>query len=163
MGGFSVKKINIKRSLPEWLINAELSIKREFLSAFQGGDGSRLSYQKNGANCKPNLGITVQTTHNDYLNDTVDYITQIISMFKEFGIDCRLNTNKVNDEKTKVCVAFNKNTENLIRYADIINYSYCEEKRRTSAPVIEHLKIRGYNKEQREKSYKYILVFMCEL
>ena len=157
MGGFSGKKINIKRSLPEWLINAELSIKREFLSAFQGGDGSRLSYQKNGANCKPNLGITVQTTHNDYLNDTVDYITQIISMFKEFGIDCRLNTNKVNDEKTKVCIAFNRNTENLIRYADIINYSYCEEKRRTSAPVIEHLKIRGYNKEQREKSYKYII------
>jgi len=157
MGGFSGKKINIKRSLPEWLINAELSVKREFLSGFQGGDGSRLSYQKNGENCKPNLGITIQTTHNDYLNDTIEYITQIITMFKEFNIDCRLNTTKAGDEKTKVCVVFNKNTENLIKYADIINYSYCEEKRRTSAPVIEHLKIRGHNKIQREINYQFII------
>jgi DNA-directed RNA polymerase beta subunit/intein/homing endonuclease len=157
MGGFSGKKINIKRSLPEWLINAELSVKREFLSGFQGGDGSRLSYQKNGENCKPNLGITIQTTHNDYLNDTIEYITQIITMFKEFNIDCRLKTTKAGDEKTKVCVVFNKNTENLIKYADIINYSYCEEKRRTSAPVIEHLKIRGHNKIQREINYQFII------
>ena len=157
MGGFSGKKINIKRSLPEWLINAELSVKREFLSAFQGGDGSRLSYQKNGEKRKPNLGITIQTTHNDYLNDTIEYINQIITLFKEFDIDCRLKTTKVNEEKTKVCIVFNKNTENLIRYADIISYSYCEEKRRTSAPIIEHLKIRGHNKIQRDMNYKYIV------
>jgi DNA-directed RNA polymerase beta subunit/intein/homing endonuclease len=157
VGGFSGKKINVKRSLPEWLINAELSVKREFLSAFQGGDGSRLSYQKNGEKCKPNLGITIQTTHNDYLNDTIEYINQIITLFKEFDIDCRLKTTKVNEEKTKVCIVFNKNTENLIRYADIISYSYCEEKRRTSAPIIEHLKIRGYNKIQRDMNYKYIV------
>jgi DNA-directed RNA polymerase beta subunit/intein/homing endonuclease len=157
MGGFSGKKINVKRSLPEWLINAELSVKREFLSAFQGGDGSRLSYQKNGEKSKPNLGITIQTTHNDYLNDTIEYINQIITLFKEFDIDCRLKTTKVNEEKTKVCIVFNKNTENLIRYADIISYSYCEEKRRTSAPIIEHLKIRGHNKIRRDMNYKYIV------
>jgi DNA-directed RNA polymerase beta subunit/intein/homing endonuclease len=157
MGGFVGKKTNIKRNLPDWLINAELSIKREFLSAFQGGDGSRLSYQKNGDTFKPNLGITIQTTHNNYLNDTIEYMTQVVNMFKEFNISCRLNTNPVDDLKTRVCIVFEKSTDNLIRYADIINYTYCEEKRRASAPIIEHLKIRGFNKIQRDNSYQYVI------
>jgi DNA-directed RNA polymerase beta subunit len=157
MGGFVGKKTNMPRALPEWLINAELSIKREFLSAFQGGDGSRLSYQKNDKTFKPSLGITFQTTHNDYLNETTQYMLQIIDLFTELGIKCHLNTNKLHDSKTKVSIVFEKSTENLIRYSDYISYSYCEEKRRTSAPIIEHLKIRGYNKIQRDSEYQYII------
>jgi hypothetical protein len=98
--------------------------------------------------------MTIQTTHNDYLNDTVGYMNQIITMFAEFNINCRLNTKKIDDIKTSVFICFNKNTENLIRYADVINYTYCEEKRRASAPIIEHLKIIGYNKLQRDINYQ---------
>jgi DNA-directed RNA polymerase beta subunit/intein/homing endonuclease len=157
MGALVGHKTNISRKLPDWLITAELSIKREFLSAFQGGDGSRLSYQKNDKTYKPNIGITFQTTHNDYLNDTVEYITQIIKMFEELNIHCRINTTKINDTKTKVCIVFEKSTENLVRYSDYIHYCYCEEKRRTSAPIIEHLKIREFNKLQRDINYQYII------
>jgi DNA-directed RNA polymerase beta subunit len=157
MGGFVGKKTNSIRKIPEWLVNAELSIKREFLSAFQGGDGSRLSYQKNGKTYKPNVGITFQTTTNEYLGETVAYMKQIVSMFAEFDILCRLKETNVNDTKTKVCIVFEKSTENLARYADVINYTYCEEKRRTSAPVIEHLKIRAFNKTERADSVQYIL------
>ena len=157
LGGFVGKKTNMKREIPEWLLNAEVSVKREFLSAFQGGDGSRLSYQKSDKTRKPCLGITGQTTHNDYLDDTVKYMTQIVTMFNELSIDCHISTNIVNDVKTKVCIVFNKSTENLVKYADLINYTYCEEKRRTSAPVIEHLKMKEYNKKQRDEHYDYII------
>jgi intein/homing endonuclease len=146
MGGFVGKKTNMKRSLPNWLINAEPSVKREFLSAFQGGDGSKLAYQKNGKTFKPSLGITSQTTQNDYLSDTIEYMTQIVSMFQDFSISCRLNTSKVDELKTRVYIVFEKSTENLERYSELINYTYCEEKRRKSSPVIEHLKIRAFNK-----------------
>ena len=107
----------MKRIIPEWLVNAELSVKREFLSAFQGGDGSRLSYQKNCGNkygWTPYLGITYQTTHNDYLNDTTEYIRQIINMFTEFCISCRIKIVKVCDEKSKVGIVFSKSTEKNI-------------------------------------------------
>ncbi len=157
MGAFVGSKVNTERKLPTWLINAELAVKREFLSGFQGGDGSRLSYQKNANTYKPNLGITIQTTHNDYLDTTINYITQIINMFNEFGILCRLNTTPVNETKTKVCIVFEKSCENLLQYANTINYAYCEEKRRVSASIIEHLKIRQRNKEQRNVSYQYIV------
>ena len=157
LGGFVGKKTNMQRALPEWLVNSELSIKREFLSAFQGGDGSRLSYQKNDKSWKPHIGITFQTTSNEYLNDTVNYMTQIVNMFIEFGIKSNIKNTKVDENKTKVCIVFENSSENLARYADIINYTYCEEKRRVSAPMIEHLKIKEFNKKRRDEHYQFII------
>ena len=157
MGGLVGNKTNSKRSLPEWLLNAELSIKREFLSGFQGGDGSRLSYQKNGDTFRPNLGYTFQTTSNVYLKEALEYMTQITIMFKELNIVCNLKIIKVDELKTKVYLQFEKSAENLLRYANMIHYSYCEEKRRTSSPIVEHLKIKEYNKKQRDGHYQYVI------
>jgi intein/homing endonuclease len=157
MGAFCGSKVNMERKIPTWLINAEMSIKREFLSSFQGGDGSRFSYQKNADTFKPNIGITTQTTHNDFLVATTEYMSQIQKMFEEFQIICRLKNTVVEETKTKVCIVFEKSCENLIKYADTINYTYCEEKRRVSAPIIEHLKIRERTKVLRDESVKYII------
>ena len=157
LGGFVGKKTNMSRKIPDWLVNAELSIKREFLSAFQGGDGSRLSYNKNANTWKPNIGRTYQTTHNEFLQDTNAYMTQISNMFKELGINNNIALTIVDENKTKVGIVFDTSSENLAKYADIINYTYCEEKRRKSSPAIEHLKIKEYNKIIRESNYQYII------
>ena len=157
LGGFSGKKTNRERSIPGWLTGAELSVKREFLSAFQGGDGSRLSYQKNERTYKPHLGITYQTTTNEYLQDTIKYITQIVDMFREFEINSAVKTTPVGETKSKVCIVFENSSENLVKYADVIHYAYCEEKRRTSAPVVEHLKMKEFNKTRRDHHYQYII------
>jgi DNA-directed RNA polymerase beta subunit len=140
------KKTNRIRNLPLWLVDSDLSIKREFLSAFQGGNGSCLSYQKNAQICKPFLGITCKTTHNTFLNDTIEYMTEIKKLFTDLGIQCQLNNKKMSDDKTIVYISFKKSINNLTRYADVITYTYCDEKRKKSAPIIEHLKIRSYNK-----------------
>ena len=158
LGGFCGNKTDMKRCLPEWLVNAELSIKREFLSAFQGGDGSRMSYQTNKNAWRPTLGITSQSTCNEFLDDTVYYMEQIVKMFKEFDITCKVRNIQIKEEKkTQVCLAFETGVENLSRYVDIINYTYCEEKRRVSAEAIEHIKIRAFHKQQRDKDYQYVL------
>jgi DNA-directed RNA polymerase beta subunit/intein/homing endonuclease len=100
----------------QWLVNAELSIKREYLSAFQG--------------CNETVyGETI-------IDSNIHNVTQIINMFKEFNINCFIEDNKLIIEKT---------TDNLIRYSDIINYTYCDEKRRKSSSIIEQLKIKKYN------------------
>jgi DNA-directed RNA polymerase beta subunit/intein/homing endonuclease len=159
IGGIVGKKTACSRHVPEWLMNSELSVKREYLSAFQGGDGSRLLYQKNGKTYKPSIGYTFQTTSIEYLDETVHYMNQISKLFKQLGIDSFVKVNKVDEDnnKKKVCIVFNKSTENLVNYADVINYTYCEEKRRTSSPIIEHLKIRENNKKQRDELYKFVL------
>jgi len=160
LGGFCGRKTNMGRCLPDWLINAELSIKREFLSAFQGSDGCRLSYQKNktGNTWKIHMGYTRQTTYEEYLSETIKYMEQIANMFKEFDINCQVTTSKINDEpKCVVSIAFDNSAGNLERYADIINYTYCEDKRRASAAAIEHVKIRAFNQRMRDKQYNYII------
>jgi len=146
LGGFSGKKTNRERSIPAWLTSAELSVKREFLSAFQGGDGSRLSYQSKNKRFTPRISVTCQTTDNEYLQDTIHYMTQIINMFQEFGIQSNINTVDAGENKTRVCIVFDNSSENLEKYADTINYTYCDEKRRASAPVVEHLKTKEFLK-----------------
>ena len=158
LGGFVGKKTCMKREVPEWLIHAESSIKREFLSGFQGGDGSKISYQQNIDTYKISLGITCQTTHNVFLDDTIHYMTQIVEMFKEFNINCHLcQIAVVDEEKSRVWISFENTSENLVRYADLIHYAYCEEKRRKSAAAIEHLKIREFNQKERNLKYDYII------
>ena len=157
MGGIIGKKTEAVRVIPQWLTNAELSIKREFISAFQGGDGSRLSYQKNDKTWKPHIGITFQTTHNEYLESTVKYMTQIANMFIDFGIKSNIKTSIVDETKSKVCIVFENSSENLAKYSDTINYTYCEEKRKASAPIVEHLKIKEFNKIKRDLNYKYVI------
>jgi len=160
LGGFCGKKTNMKRRVPDWLLNAESSIKREFLSGFQGGDGSRLSYQKNKhANTwKIHMGYTSQVTYDAFLEDTIIYMEQIAQMFQELNIKCSVKTSEYKDEdRTQVSIVFDTGAENLSRYVDIINYTYCEEKRRASAAAIEHVKIRAFNKQMRDKDYQYIL------
>lgn len=157
MGGFLGKKTNMSRSLPEWLMKSELSIKREFLSAFQGGDGCRISCQKNANNWKPNIGRTFQTTHNEFLEDTIKLMEQTSELFDEFGIKTNIQQCIIDDNKTKVCLVFENTSENLVKYADVINYTYCEEKRRASAAIIEYLKIKEFNKITRDNNYKYII------
>ena len=157
MGGFAGDKVNFLKYVPDWLKNSEQSIKREFLSAFQGGDGSRLSYQKNKDAWKPHLGITMQTTTDKLIKETTNYLQDISNLFLEFDVVCSVKTTKNEPSKTIVYLLFNNNSENLLNYANTIGYRYCEEKRRTSAPIIEHLKIREFNKTNRDIKYKYII------
>lgn len=163
MGALVGVKKNIKRSIPDWLILAEASVKREFLSGFQGGSGNRLSYLTEYKPIAPEtkkqkykLGITYQTTSNEFLENTVEYMNQIMSMFRELGIECSLKIKSLNPDKmkTKVGIQFEKSIRNLARYADVIQYTYCEEKRRVSAPVIEYMKIKLQNKKIQKSEKK---------
>jgi DNA-directed RNA polymerase beta subunit len=85
-------------------------------------------------------------------------MTQIMEMFKEFNIQCHVNQIAVIDEdKSRVWIAFSNASENLARYVNVIHYAYCEEKRRKSAPAIEHLKIREFNQKEGDLKYDYII------
>lgn len=117
MGGIMENTI---RTVPEWLVNAELSIKREFLSAFQGVLESDCT----------NLPTAMISS--------VTFMKQLVVMFEELGIK-----SFVNDPSEHVLL-FEPSRENMIRYYDYINYTYGEEKRRKSTIFIEELKIMGH-------------------
>jgi DNA-directed RNA polymerase beta subunit len=157
LGGFALQEnTNMVRSLPQWLANAEKSVKREFLSACQGVYGSPLSYEKNENIWKYTIGmLTFQRTPTRYLEDSVCYVNQIIKLFNEFEIECEINIGNIDDETTNVGIDFEKSSANLLRCGEFINYTYCEKKRRLSAPIVEHLKIIEFAKIRRDQYYKY--------
>ncbi len=146
LGGFVGNKINMTRYIPDWLINAELSIQREFLSGFQGGDGCSLSYDLNEeTGWKFKLDNTCQTTTEKYLNDTIKYMEQILNIFQSFKLEVNLRTKKIDNNKFVVCIQFCANHYNLSKYAKQIYYAYCDKKRRESAYVVELLRIKNIN------------------
>jgi len=116
-----------KNVIPEWLINAELSIKREFLSGFQGANGCRITFYV----LKPYLGVSYCLTEG--------LAIQIVQMFQNLGIKSSI---KQREFKTKMCVCIDNSIDNLAKYVDTIYYAYCEEKRVKSAFAIEDIKIK---------------------
>jgi DNA-directed RNA polymerase beta subunit/intein/homing endonuclease len=159
LGGFVGRKTTMKRVVPDWIMNGNKLIKREYLSAFQGGDGSKITYQKNISSKTFKIAInpTNQTTIDKYLDDTVKYMTQISSLFTEFSIVNKVLVRDLGIENKKVVgIHFENTCENILTYANIIGYRYCEEKRRKTAPVIEHLKIREHNQQVRHDKYELV-------
>jgi DNA-directed RNA polymerase beta subunit/intein/homing endonuclease len=156
VGGFVGKKTNMSRQIPDWIMNGNKLIKREFLSAFQGGDGSKVSYQSNETvnTFKIAIGRTSQTTSKEYEQETIKYMNQISTLFSEFDIGTHVAVKDSKDDSKKVIeIVFQQNAENILKYVNIIGYRYCEEKRRKSASVIEHLKIRECIQNDRKSKY----------
>jgi DNA-directed RNA polymerase beta subunit/intein/homing endonuclease len=111
-----------ERIVPDWLMNAELSVKREFLSGIQ---------------CNPHdwsfqVGVIIEP----HIEGSMTYMNQLVCMFSELGISSTVEMKSV----TQFYVEIEKSPENLVKYADVIHYAYCNEKRKASAPSIEMLK-----------------------
>jgi len=150
----SVESFNI---LPRWLLNAELSVKREFLSSFQSANGGRILFKD--LNIEPinilsifNIfGGGITKAKNENFNDgrhfgvsckegkELFYINlhrNITQMFNELNI----RTSSANLSNSSYEIHFENDIENVNRYIDVMNYTYCEKKRRDMAPVIEYIK-----------------------
>ena len=133
LGGLVGDKTNMKRIIPEWITEGNKLIKREYLSAFQGGYGSKIYYQMNGTTFKISMGITSQITTPEFEDHTIKYMYQISNMFKDFDINTKVNIKEgIGKDKKIIDLSFEKTTDNIVKYADWIGYRYCEEKRRKS-------------------------------
>ena len=156
-GALVGKKSNVENpTVPQWILESPLSVKREYLSAFQGGDGCRITMYTNGNNNnKPNINSTQQTCINSCINGHYTYMNQIASLFREFGIECNVTQEK-GVEKTIHRIVFNKGFQNLYTYTNYIGYRYCNEKIRESTLPIEYIHYRMTLYKEKEKTIETI-------
>ena len=135
IGGIVGKKgNNSEPHIPTWIKNGSSSVKREFLSGFQGGDGSRI---KHYGLSKILIGRTQQTCSTLYALAHYNYMNEIVNLFSELGIKSSIHTKEEND-KTLHNIVFQQTFEDIVKYSSIIGYRYCAEKTRTSALPIEY-------------------------
>lgn len=145
LGAFDRKKTERESKIPDWIMDANKRIQREFISGFIAGNECRLSKNLNQEIYKISSGF-YQVSSKEYVKDTIKYLEQFITIFKQFNIECDINECKETDncDKIRCEVIFKQSYENLNNFADIINFRYCNEKRRKSALTIEYIKYKNH-------------------
>ena len=139
-------KTNQKYNVPHWIKNGELSIKKEFLSAYLGGDGPKLSMvMVNRANKKPYncLGINDIEFHKrtDILDSGLSLAENLKSLLMDFRVETKIFYEidpYIRRDKTQAAiihVEIMNNFNNAFILSQKIGYSYCWQKQLSSMSV----------------------------
>ena len=144
LGACSGNKTTSERTFPKWILEAPSDVKREFLSGYNGGDGSKLSINdKTNQQQIRHRGIRMRSTI-ETQESHKNYLENLNKLFEEFDIKCTIRSYLPKEEENKVdlmlCVSLAK--ENLEKFVDYIGWRYCAQKTRESALHIEILKTR---------------------
>lgn len=121
---------NGDKSIPEWIMCADKSIKREYLSAI-----------KNEITFKSNIYeiIIDNTVGLEKSEKNKSYLFQLSVLFNDFGI-----YTLVTKENEKLSLAFDISVENVVRYVEYIDCRYFN-KNEKNASIIEYLLIINEN------------------
>ena len=134
-----------RKPVPDWIVNGSKLVKREFISAFQGGDGCKIRWnklEKKGFNFV--CAETSQQINPVNKDSLLKFMTQCVEIIKEFGIDViHISEKQVSDTRIKIGYKISDKQENLIKYYDSIGYRYCHSKNINTAVVIEYLKYKN--------------------
>jgi hypothetical protein len=128
--------------IPEWILNGSDMVKREFLSGFQGGDGSKIK-SSNNKQINIQIGTTSKTIQNKYLDSMIKTMSNIVKIFRELGInveDVKYKKSKDYEDRVIVSYYISSSRNNLIKYFDTINYRYDVLKQQESGIYVEYLK-----------------------
>lgn len=141
LGAFNCEKTEIFK-VPEWIMNANKRIQREFISGFMSGNESRFIFNTKQNEYKIQYEEICQSSSKEYLNETLKYLEQISSILTKFNIKNRVyhHTNDMIEKEIKCIISINDSYENLNNYVDVINFRYCDEKRRKSTLTVEYIK-----------------------
>lgn len=143
LGACTGNKTLAERVFPNWITKSHSSVKREFLSGYQGGDGSKVVVNQYTTQQQVRIRGIRCRTHNDVKSSHITYLQAIRELFNEFEIKTTLREYKTDtDDKTDLMIDISFVPTNINRCLDIIGYRYCNHKRRESIPVIEFLKTR---------------------
>lgn len=111
--------------IPSWIKNGSSSVKRELLSAVQ----------INGGKIR-----TIYDIPNNKM--CLDFVNDIVTLYKEFGIDAYSNESHLNQKRVTVLTIDDSFTD-LAKYVSIIGSRYCVEKEKEFATFTEYILYRN--------------------
>lgn len=133
-----------EKRFPKWLATASLEVQRQFLCGFQGGDGSYISVNEKTVQQQVRIKPTKQTADNDVLQFHKEYMEGISKLFANLGVNSTICIEQPKDEnKKEVALRISVKMDNVERYADLIDYAYCNHKQRRSRLAIEFVRLRN--------------------
>jgi intein/homing endonuclease len=137
-----------RNGIPHWIMNGSKMVKREYLSAYQGGDGCLVQINKNYKTGEfvSRSAVTSQSIVPKYKETLVHFMEDMITLCKEFDIEM-IGIKEFKGKYDKVCVGYKvRDTQsNLINLFERIGYKYCCMKQRESGVAVEFLKYKLLN------------------
>lgn len=131
------------KPVPHWVMNGSAMVKREFIAGFQGGDGCQVQINKNNVQQRYvyRCAVTSQSIVPEYKDTLVKFMTQMLTLFEEFGIEMSgVKATQGKYDKISIGFKMSDKLKNLIKYFDTIGYRYCSKKSAESGVAVEFLK-----------------------
>ncbi|KAJ2843711.1 DNA-dependent RNA polymerase II, partial [Coemansia erecta] len=137
------------RALPQWLCDASVLVKREFLAAlFGGGDGSGISIGWNRHRWMAAMNPLQQPCTEELLAATEAYMGQVVALLADVGVAASVS-HRVSRGEFSALVQVELSASNLVAFYERVGYRYCAHNSRRSAAPVEYLKTREYFGQQR--------------
>ncbi len=139
-------KAELNYRVPDWIKNAPLWVKKEFLASFFGGELDPPRTNKNGVTFSPPCFSLSKTQ--DEVQSGLDFIDDISKMLLEFGVTisstkAQESVKRKSGVKTvKFYVYIASNIQNLLNLYGKIGYRYSRSKERLARYAYEYLLIR---------------------
>jgi intein/homing endonuclease len=128
--------------VPTWIMNGSDMVKREFLSGFQGGDGSKIK-NNSSKQLKIQIGTTSRSVKMEFINTLDVFLNQVVTLLRHFNIivfDVKLKKSTTYDNIIIGSYFISNSRINLINYYDTIGYRYDVLKNVESGILVEYLK-----------------------
>ena len=140
---FGKKTVNFRKEIPDWIMNGNKLVKKEFLSGFQGGDGCKIRWnklEKKGYNFV--CAETSQQIEPKYAYSLIKFMQQCVELLREFNIEVSniKQVSLIDVDRVKISYKISDKQDNLIKYYDNIGYRYSSTKNNSSFIIIEYLK-----------------------
>jgi DNA-directed RNA polymerase subunit B len=144
------------------LLDCGLEVKREFLTAYLGGDGAAPWYYKRRErkdSYKIRLPEISIHKHPNFVESQIEFFKLLQSLFEEF--DVRISKIKTkptkNPDRVSVDFVFSSKKDNILHLCQNIGYRFCVEKSRKAQLIGEFLAYRKEEIKQRIRNRRRII------
>ena len=126
------KKTRQPFSVPSWVNEGSMLVKREFLSGFQGGDGGSITYHKRkGKKNVYNIALIGTSLHKYGKNveNLKIFMKNIVSLMKELNYHpLKIVTTEEEPGYFSVRINYSKEISSILHYLETIGYRYAHTK-----------------------------------
>ena len=146
LGSPAGRKKNQACFVPDWIMDGDLSIKREFMSGWLGGDGCKIDYRiKHGGASSHYAGFNVNTIefHKEKALEVegILYAKQLTLLLEELGVEVREVSSGDDEDGVIIYIRLSHSYPSLLNLAKI-GYAYAATKNKLIPFIGEFLQYR---------------------
>ncbi|MBI2335071.1 thioredoxin family protein [Candidatus Daviesbacteria bacterium] len=146
LGSPEGRKKNQAYFVPDWIIDANLRLKREFMSGWLGGDGCKIDYRiRRGGTTSHHAGFSVNAIEfhkeKNLEEEGILYARQLELLLEELGVEVREISSGDDEDGVIIYLRIANNYHSLLNLAKI-GYAYAATKNKSVPFIREFLQYR---------------------